>query len=65
MKNRAPLDDANLSRSLRGAGLGLSWARAGDFSINATLAWRAGTQVPVTDGGKRGVRLYVQAQKTF
>lgn len=65
VKNGSPFDQGDLSRSLRGAGLGLSWARPGDFAINATLAWRAGTRAPVTDGGKRGVRLYVQAQKSF
>ena len=52
-------------RSLRGAGIGLSWVRSGNFAINATLAWRAGTPLPQADGGKHGARLYVQAQKSF
>jgi hemolysin activation/secretion protein len=51
--------------SLRGYGLGLAWARAGDFSINATLAWRDGTQVAQTDGGGHNPRLYLQLQKAF
>lgn len=53
------------SRSLRGTGIGLSWTRSGNFAINATLAWRAGTDPARTDGGGRNPRLYVQAQKTF
>ena len=52
-------------RSLRGAGLGLSWVRAGSFSLSTTLAWRAGTAEPRTDGGGRGPRLYVHFQKSF
>ncbi|RYF79119.1 MAG: ShlB/FhaC/HecB family hemolysin secretion/activation protein [Comamonadaceae bacterium] len=52
-------------RSLRGAGIGLSWARAGSFTLNATLAWRAGTPPATTDGGGSGPRLYVHFQKNF
>jgi len=59
------LTDTFNANSLRGFGLGLSWARAGSFSINATLAWRDGTRPAQTDGGGRNPRLYVQAQKAF
>lgn len=51
--------------SLRGYGVGVSWARPGNFAINATLAWRDGTRPAQTDGGGRNPRLYVQAQKAF
>ncbi len=51
--------------SLRGAGLGFSWGRAGNFSVNATLAWRVGTDRAVTDGGGRNPRFFIQAQKVF
>jgi len=51
--------------SLRGSGLGVSWSRAGNFSINATLAWRDGTRAALSDGGGRNPRLFLQAQKVF
>ncbi len=51
--------------SLRGYGLGVSWARSGNFAINATLAWRDGTRPAQSDGGGRNPRLFVQAQKVF
>ncbi len=53
------------SRSLRGFGVGLSWTRPGNFSLNATLAWRDGTPRARTDGGGRNPRLYVQFIKAF
>lgn len=65
VKSPSPFDDPKQWQSLRGAGVGLSWSRPGDFSINTTLAWRTGTPPPLTDGARRGVRFYVQAQKTF
>ncbi|MGJ7495200.1 ShlB/FhaC/HecB family hemolysin secretion/activation protein [Variovorax sp. RT4R15] len=63
---RSPtLFDTENSISLRGYGVGLSWSRPGNFSINTTLAWRDGTRPAQTDGGGRNPRLYVQAQKSF
>jgi hemolysin activation/secretion protein len=53
------------TQTLRGAGIGVQWARSGDLSINSTLAWRAGTRPAITDGGDRRPRLFVQAQKVF
>lgn len=53
------------TQSLRGAGFGVSWARPGNFALNATLAWRAGTREAITDGGGRNPRLFVQFQKFF
>jgi len=52
-------------QSLRGAGFGVSWARTGNFAINASLAWRAGTREAITDGGGHNPRLFVQLQKFF
>ena len=57
--------DGENKLSLRGYGIGISWARPGSFAINATLAWRDGTRPAQTDGGGRNPRLYVQAQKAF
>ncbi|SCX73482.1 ShlB/FhaC/HecB family hemolysin secretion/activation protein [Variovorax sp. EL159] len=64
VRNPTPFDGVN-SHSLRGYGIGLSWSRPGNFSINATLAWRAGTPAAQTDGGGRNPRLYVQLVKAF
>lgn len=62
---RSPGDTDGNQRSLRGYGLGINWAQPGNFSINATLAWRDGTPRARTDGGGRNPRLYVQLQKVF
>ncbi|VTU32144.1 Heme/hemopexin transporter protein HuxB precursor [Variovorax sp. SRS16] len=63
---RAPtsFDTAN-NISLRGLGFGISWSRPGNFSINATLAWRQGTRPAQSDGGGHNPRLFIQAQKVF
>ena len=64
--SKNPLPDMEENRqSLRGAGIGLQWVLAGNFSINTTLAWRAGTRRARTDGGDRNPRLAVQLQKVF
>ncbi|RYF34758.1 MAG: ShlB/FhaC/HecB family hemolysin secretion/activation protein [Comamonadaceae bacterium] len=63
--HRPSFYDGENGISLRGYGVGLSWSRAGNFSINATLAWRDGTRSAQSDGGGRNPRLYVQAQKSF
>lgn len=63
-RDPTPFDGVN-RLSLRGYGVGVSWARPGNFAINATLAWRDGTRPAQTDGGGRNPRLYVQAQKAF
>ncbi|MFD1295025.1 ShlB/FhaC/HecB family hemolysin secretion/activation protein [Lysobacter gummosus] len=47
-------------KSLRGYGLGLSWARPGNWAFNATLAWPDGIRA-VAD--RREPRLYLQLQK--
>lgn len=60
-----PLSDSGNSVSLRGAGIGLAWGRPGDFSVNATLAWRAGTRRAQTDGGDRNPRFFIQLQKAL
>ena len=63
-KDPTPLERDN-TRSLRGWGVGVSWSKPRNFSISATLAWRAGTPAAVTDGGGRNPRLFVQLQKVF
>lgn len=65
VRDPSPFDTGPNRHSLRGFGIGISWARPGNFAINATLAWRDGTRPAQTDGGGRNPRLYVQAQKVF
>lgn len=56
--------DGDLSRSLRGYGLGCNWSKPGKFSMNLSVAWR-GTDPGVSDGGDRNPRLYWSIQKAF
>jgi hemolysin activation/secretion protein len=63
-RHPTPFDGDN-THSLRGFGLGVSWAKPGNFSVNATLAWRDGTPPAQTDGGGRNPRFYIQVQKAF
>ena len=62
---KRPLSEADNAISLRGAGIGLAWGKPGDFSLNATLAWRTGTRRGLADGGGRNPRFFIQAQKAF
>ena len=64
VRHPTPFDGEN-THSLRGYGIGVSWARPGNFSINATIAWRDGTRPAQTDGGGRNPRLFVQLTKAF
>ena len=56
--------DVFTSRSLRGHGLGLNWAKPGKVTVNFSIAWR-GTDPGVTDGGDRNPRLFWSIQKAF
>ncbi len=56
--------DGDLTRSLRGYGLGFSWNKPGQVSMTLSLAWRA-TRAGVTDGGDRNPRLFWTIQKAF
>lgn len=62
---KRPVVDIDNAISLRGAGIGLAWGKPGDFSLNATLAWRTGTRRGLADGGGRNPRFFIQAQKAF
>ncbi|RZS85927.1 ShlB/FhaC/HecB family hemolysin secretion/activation protein [Pigmentiphaga kullae] len=57
--------DTNNTRSMQGFGIGAVWSRPGDFMVNVSLAWRRNTSAPVTDGGDRKPRIFVQFQKVF
>lgn len=56
--------DGNVSRSLRGQGVGINWSKPGKVSINLSVAWR-GTGPGLTDGGDRNPRVYWSIQKAF
>ncbi|MFT4177996.1 MAG: ShlB/FhaC/HecB family hemolysin secretion/activation protein [Thermomonas sp.] len=56
--------DGDLSRSLRGHGVGLNWSKPGKVSINLSVAWR-GTGPGLADGGDRNPRVYWSIQKAF
>jgi hemolysin activation/secretion protein len=65
-KDRLPgVSAADNRQNLRGAGIGLQWAKPGDYSINATLAWRSGTSHALSDSSHGEPRLFVQLQKVF
>jgi hemolysin activation/secretion protein len=51
-------------RRLAGAGLGVSWEKAKDFSVQITLAARLGNQTVTSDTDRHG-RVWVQATKHF
>lgn len=64
VRRAGPLDD-DVRRSLRGAGIGVVWARPRDFSVTGTVAWRVNSAPGQADGGRSGPRLFVQLQKVF
>jgi len=63
-KDPLPLDAGRNTRTLSGAGLGLTWARNDDFFVRASLAWRL-TGAPSSDPVDRKPRLYFQMQKNL
>jgi hemolysin activation/secretion protein len=61
--NEDPLPtDTVRTRTLQGAGVGLTWGRQDDFFLRGTLAWRL-TGQPISDPVDRKPRLYFQAVK--
>ena len=60
--NENPLPAEMNTRTLRGAGLGLTWGRQDDFFLRGSLAWRL-TGAPTSDPTDRKPRLYFQAVK--
>jgi hemolysin activation/secretion protein len=57
-----PLQVVGNTRTLRGAGVGLTWANQDDFLFRAMLAWRL-SDAPVSDPVDRRPRLFFQLQK--
>ena len=52
-------------QKLQGTGIGLQWARAGNFSVLATVAWRVGSSPSHINDKGQNPRPYVQLQKVF
>lgn len=61
-KEPLPLEASGNVRTLRGVGVGLTWARQDDFLLRATLAWRL-SDAPVSDPVDRRPRLFFLIQK--
>ena len=61
-KDPLPLEIPGNVRTLRGVGVGLTWARQDDFLLRATLAWRL-SDAPVADPVDRRPRLFFVLQK--
>ncbi len=56
--------DGDLWRSISGPGIGVTWARAGNFTIISSVAWRDhGEQL--TEGNDHQPRWFWQVQKSF
>ncbi|MBP2629209.1 MAG: hxuB 1 [Firmicutes bacterium] len=53
------------SRSLRGAGLGISYIMPGSYAIKANYAWRAGSEDPQSDSTFGKGRLWLQGVRYF
>lgn len=58
-----PFDGDN-KRSLHGPGIGLNYAKPGNFSANLSVAWRT-SDPALSDGGDRQPRVFLQLQKSF
>lgn len=62
--NKNPWDSAVNQRSLFGAGLGIAWSRARDYSIRLDYAWKLGSEMAVSDTDKNG-RFWFTGTKYF
>lgn len=62
--SKNPLAGVSNNRSIKGAGLGLTVASGGDFTVRAAMAWRIGNQLPLSDAD-RSPRFWLQASKSF
>ncbi|WP_266158044.1 ShlB/FhaC/HecB family hemolysin secretion/activation protein [Dyella silvatica] len=56
--------NGRLIRSLRGPGVGLNWAKPGDFAVDLTVAWRD-SRAAANSGDDKKPRVFLQIQKFF
>jgi len=56
--------DDDKARTISGPGLGLTWARVGNFFITTSVAWR-GVGEPLSEGSSKEPRWLWQMQKNF
>lgn len=61
--NRVATDD-DAARSVSGPGIGVTWARVGDFFVTTSVAWR-GVGEPLSEGSDHQPRWLWQMQKNF
>lgn len=61
--NRVATDDDD-ARTISGPGIGLTWARIGNFFITTSVAWR-GVGEPLSEGSSHEPRWLWQLQKNF
>lgn len=62
--NKNPWTPASNTRTLSGAGVGLSWAEYNNFVVNAYYAWKVGNQAAISAPDKNG-RFWIQVVKYF
>ncbi len=62
--NKNPWTTAANTRTLTGAGLGLTGAWGAGWSVRASIAWRTGDELPRADGDRRP-RGWLQISKAF
>jgi hemolysin activation/secretion protein len=62
--NKNPWTNVDNSRSLSGAGVGLTWADYNNFVVNAYYAWKLGNEVATSAPDKNG-RFWIQVVKYF
>ncbi|MDR0779768.1 MAG: hypothetical protein LBF16_03610 [Pseudomonadales bacterium] len=59
------ISDGENTRSMQGYGLGATWSRPGNFSLNLALAWRSGNTAAPASDHDFSPRISFQAQKLF
>jgi hemolysin activation/secretion protein len=59
-----PFEGPGNTKTLSGAGVGITWGREDDFLVRGSLAWRLSGR-PVSDPDDKRPRLYFQASKYF
>jgi hemolysin activation/secretion protein len=62
--SKNPIAGVANNRHIKGAGLGLTLGKEGDFTFRAAMAWRIGNDKPTSDTD-RAPRIWLQASKAF
>ena len=62
--SKNPIAGVANNRNLKGAGLGVTLGKEGDFTVRASMAWRIGNDKPTSDAD-RSPRFWLQISKAF